>query len=49
MSGESVLFGVEHTDTLWSTTGSSISGNCVDLLGVKSDVTALSADHIMPG
>ena len=49
MPGESILFGVELTDTLRGTTGSSLSGNCVDLLGVESDVTALRADHIILG
>ena len=44
-----MLFGVELTDNLCGTTGSSCSGDCVDLLGVKSHVTALSADHIMLG
>ena len=49
MSGKSLLVGVDITDTLWGTTGLSLLGDCVDLLGVKSDVTALSADHIMLG
>ena len=49
ISGESLIVSVEVTDTLWGTTGPSLSGDCVDLLGVKSDVTALSADHIMLG
>ena len=44
-----MLCGVELTDTLLGTTGSSLSGNCVCLFGVKSDVTVLSADCIMPG
>ena len=35
-----MLFGVEPADTLWGIIGSSLSGGCVDLLGVKSDVTA---------
>ena len=34
MSGVSVLFGVEPADTLLGTIGSSLSGGCVDLLGV---------------
>ena len=49
MSGESILFDVELTDMLWDSTGSLLSGNCVCLLGVKSDVTAISADHIIWG
>ena len=44
-----MLFGVELIDTLWGTIGSSLSGICVESLGVKSDVTALNKDHIIPG
>ena len=31
------------------TTGSSLSGDCVCLFGVKGDVPALNADHIILG
>ena len=40
--------GAELTGTLWGTIGSLLSVSCVDLLGVKSDVTTLNADHIIP-
>ena len=49
MSCVSMSFGAELTDTLWGTIGSPLSGSCVNLLGVKDDVTALNADHIILG
>ena len=49
MSGESLLVWVESTDTLYWTSGPSLSGNCVILLGVKRDAMALNAGHIMLG
>ena len=49
MSGVSVSFGAELTGTLWGTIGSLLSVSFVDLLGVKSDVAALNADHIILG
>ena len=49
MSGVPVSFGAELTDTFWGIIGSLISGGSVDLMGVKSDVTTLNADHIIPG
>ena len=49
MSGVSVSFGVEHAGTLCGTIVSLLLFSCVDFLGVKSYVTALNADHIIPG
>ena len=49
MSGMSVLFGIEPVDTLWGTMSHHSQVVCVDLLGIKSDVTALNADSIIPG
>ena len=49
MSDKSLLVGVEATDTLCGTSGPSFPGSCVAFLGVKRDVMALSADHIMLG
>ena len=49
MSGGTLLVGIEATDPLCGTSGPSLSGDCVVLLGVKRDEMALIADHIMLG
>ena len=49
MSGESLLVGIEATNTLCGTSRPLLPGSCVVSLGVKRDVMAPSADHIILG